>query len=311
MSEKITSDIDTLPSLDVTLAMPYTLTTGLSVATFLAALADHEILGSRCAKCSIVIVPAQDYCGNCGSSADGFLKIAHTGTITAITRGKESTLAFVRLDGADMDILHRVLPKTSVAKIGDRVKAVWASESDKSILTLEGFELSPSEKDSLTPSQFEGEVEGVAQIAYNLDLKYEHAYGPHYGRLFDELATYRRIIGSLCPQCKNVLVPPREFCDVCFVRTAQYVDVADTGKIQAFSVIHLEFVGQTRKPPYVYTEIVLDGSATRLIHSIGGIDISKAQELLKIGMSVKAVWKAPEDCKGSLDDIEYFEPIFE
>lgn len=311
MSEKITSGIDTFPSLDVTLAMPYTLTTGLSVATFLAALADHVILGSRCAKCSMIIVPAQDYCGRCGSAADGFYKIADTGTITAITRGEVSTLAFIHLDGADMDILHRLMPKSSDAKIGDRVRAVWASETDKSILTLEGFELSEGEKDSSTPVKFEGHVEGIAEIPYKLDLQYEHAYGPHYGRLFDEMATYQRIIGSLCPQCKNVLVPPREFCDICFVRTTQYVDVADTGRIQAFSIIHLEFVGQTRKPPYIYTEIVLDGSATRLIHNIGGIDITKANELLKIGMRVKAVWKAPEDCKGSLDDIEYFEPIFE
>ena len=27
-------------------------------------------------------------------------------------------------------------------------------------------------------------------------------------------------------------------------------------------------------------------------------------------MPVKAVWKAPEDCVGTLDDIEYFEPHF-
>ena len=84
---------------------------------------------------------------------------------------------------------------------------------------------------------------------------------------------------------------------------------SDTGRLQAFSVIHLEFVGQTRKPPYVYAEIVLDGSATRLIHTVAGIDVAKAAEQLTIGMPVRAVWKDVADCRGTLDDIDYFEPI--
>ena len=311
MREILQSGIDNFPSLNVTLPMPYTLTAGLSVATFLGALADHEILGSSCPKCSVVIVPAQDYCGVCGSTTEGFLKIAQTGTITAISKGEKFTLAFIRLDGAGMDFLHRMIPGESTPKIGDRVKAVWANEAIPSILGLEGFTLEASSKDLTPPIKFEGEVEGIAVVPYQLDLQYEHAYGPHYGRLFDEIATHQRIIGSLCPKCRNVLVPPRELCDVCFVRTEQYVSVADTGRIQAFSVIHLEFVGQTRTPPYIYCEIVLDGSATRLIHTVGGIDITKAKELLKIGMRVKAVWRSPEECRGSLDDIEYFEPIIE
>ena len=65
------------------------------------------------------------------------------------------------------------------------------------------------------------------------------------------------------------------------VRTERWVDVSDTGVLKAFSIIHLKFVGQTREPPYVYAEIILDGAATRLIHTIGGIDVEKAAETLR------------------------------
>jgi uncharacterized OB-fold protein len=79
--------------------------------------------------------------------------------------------------------------------------------------------------------------------------------------------------------------------------------------IKAFSIIHLEFVGQTREPPYVYAEIVLDGAATRLIHAVGGIEVEEAMEKLSPGTPVRAVWK-DSDPVGTLEDILYFEPVF-
>jgi uncharacterized OB-fold protein len=128
--------------------------------------------------------------------------------------------------------------------------------------------------------------------------------------MFDELATTRRILGVRCPSCKGVLVPPREYCEVCWARTDEWVDVAHTGVLQAFSIIHIEFIGQKSKPPYVYAEIILDGAATRLIHMIGGIAADEAKERLAPGMKVRAVWRDGEPT-GTLEDIEYFEPVFE
>jgi uncharacterized OB-fold protein len=185
---------------------------------------------------------------------------------------------------------------------------VWAETLTKSVLDIDCFRLDSDAPADTLPTD-PGAVKAVAELPYSMTLNYKHSYGPHYGRLFDELASRRRILGSRCPSCLNVLVPPREFCDLCFVRTASHVDVKDTGVLQAFSIIHLEFVGQTRKPPYVYAEIVLDGSATRLIHTMGGFDVAESKELLTVGMAVRAVWKDPADCVGTLNDIEYFEPV--
>ena len=141
----------------------------------------------------------------------------------------------------------------------------------------------------------------------SLKLEYRHARGPYYGRLFDEMQTGGRILGVRCPSCQSTLLPPREMCDICFVKTGTWSEVADTGVLQAFSIIHLKFVGQTREPPYVYAEIMLDGAATKIIHILDGVDIDTAPKLLRPGMRVKAVWK--KELKGSLNDIDHFKLI--
>jgi uncharacterized OB-fold protein len=309
MTDGLLTGIDEDQVLDATIALPYTLTTGRAAGSFLAELGNRHILGSRCDKCDRVMAPPQDYCARCGSPSETFVRMPETGVITAMTRTAKGLLALIRLDGADTDLLHRVTEDGPGVTVGARVKGVWADSVSQSVLDLDGFVLDDSGAKGSTSEV--GEIDPIIELPYSLELDYRHSYGPHYGRLFDELATHRRILGSLCPQCQNVLVPPREYCDLCFVRTAQHVDVADTGRLQAFSVIHLEFVGQTRQPPYVYAEIVLDGSATRLIHTVGGIDVATAAERLQIGMPVKAVWKDVADCRGTLDDIDHFTPIDE
>jgi uncharacterized OB-fold protein len=312
MSNKFNSGIDDDAVLDVQINLPYTLTTGKAAGSFLVALDQKVILGTTCEKCQKVIVPATDYCGACGGQNVGFLEMPHTGAITAVTKVDAKVFIFVRLDGADIDLLHLFHGDLSTAKVGARVIAKWPEsvEVASRITSLAGFELA---KDSTVGSSkpFTGTIEPISEMPYKLSLDYKHSYGPHYGRMFDELATNQRIIGSRCSACHNVLVPPREYCDICYAQTDLYKDVSDAGKLQAFSIINLEFVGQTRTPPYVYGEIVLDGSATRLIHNIGGFDISKAKEILTIGMKVKAVWRPKDQCKGTLDDIEYFQPIFD
>ncbi len=308
MTDGLLTGIDQPQVLETTLSLPYTLTTGRAAGTFLAELGNKRILGSRCDKCARVMTPPQDYCSRCGSASETFVHMPERGTVTAVTRTDRAILALVQLDGSDSGFLHRLAPDSHHAAVGARVRAVWADTPSQSMLDLDCFALDDTGGHAGSAIEV-GEVAVVAELAYSLTLHYKHAYGPHYGRLFDELATHRRILGSLCPSCRNVLVPPREFCDACFVRTAQYVDVADTGILQAFSVIHMEFVGQTRKPPYVYAEIVLDGSATRLIHTIAGFDVTTAAERLQIGMPVRAVWKDRADCHGTLDDIDYFEIV--
>lgn len=307
---QITTGIDEAPVLETSLEMPYTLTTGKAVSGFIEQLARKVIAGTTCAKCERTVVPAQDYCSRCGGDDLTTVAVSSSGTVTAITRTSDGTVALIRLDGVESDLMHRVDESGGSVAVGDRVEAVWALEPVGSILNLRHF--APSSGDAaIAPGELTDvpEEELAAQINYSLSLPYRHAYGPNYGRLFDEFGARSGLLGSRCPNCRNVLVPPRAYCETCFVKTEQFVDVQDAGRIQGFSVIYMEFIGQTREPPYVYAEIVLDGSSTRLIHTVGGVDIDRASELLSIGTRVRAVWKPENQRNGTLDDIDYFEPL--
>jgi uncharacterized OB-fold protein len=291
--------------------LPYKLTTGRAAATFLAELANKKVVGSRCPKCGDVTVPAQDFCAVCRETQEDFVEVAPSGVLRGFTETESGLLGLIRLDGTNADFVHKLLDtELGELEIGQRLSAQWAEEAEGTVLDIAGFALDAEAAEGEV-TELQPDAEPILEQRYSLQLDYQHSYGPYYGTLFDGLATSRRLQGVRCPSCKSVLVPPREYCDVCYVRTAEWVDVADTGTIKAFSVIHLEFVGQVREPPYVYAEIVLDGANTRLIHTIGGIEAAEAPERLQIGMPVRAVWKEGADPIGSLADISHFEPIFE
>jgi uncharacterized OB-fold protein len=308
MSDQLTAASTERKAFAATIALPYTLTAGPAAGTFLAELANHRILGSRCPECGKISAPAQDFCAACSAETGELVELPETGELVAFTRTHAGLLGLVRLDGADAPFAHRVLDaELEALSIGQRVRARWADAAQGGILDLDGFVVDDGTRaDAPEARPYAGDAEPLAELPYRLELEYEHAYGPYYGTLFDELATSRRIMAVKCPSCERALVPPREYCDVCFVRTGEWVDVADTGVIKAFSVIHLEFVGQVREPPYIYAEIVLDGAATRLIHTIGGIDPQEARRTLKPGARVRAVWKEGTEPTGSLEDIDHF-----
>jgi hypothetical protein len=310
---QITTTIDEAPVLETSLEMPYTLTTGKAVSVFIEELGKHVIAGSRCEKCQRTVVPAQDYCTRCGGEQGVFVAVPQSGAVTAITRTDQGAVGLIRLDGVDTDLLHIIDEASGPVSVGDRVEAVWAKEPVGTILSLAAFAPSSAAKSDSAPTELAEPADDdlVKEMKYSLSLPYRHSYGPGYGRLFDELGARRGILGTKCPHCDRVLVPPRAYCEVCYRKTEKFVQVQDTGRLQGFSVIHMEFIGQTRKPPYVYAEIVLDGSATRLIHVVDGIDVANASDILSVGMPVRAVWKPESDRNGTLDDIEYFEPVLE
>ncbi|MBT8447416.1 MAG: OB-fold domain-containing protein, partial [Gammaproteobacteria bacterium] len=150
-------------------------------------------------------------------------------------------------------------------------------------------------------------AEPLEVIPYKMELHYEHAFGPYYGRMFDEIKHNRRIMGVKQPEGERAYLPPREACDITHKKTGNWVEVEQTGTVRAMSIINLEFVGQRRKPPYIYAEINLDGASTRLIHTVAGFDMDRAKELVKPGTRVRAVWA--DKHTGSLEDISHFEII--
>jgi uncharacterized protein len=296
-----------LPPFKSTLSMPYTLTPGRAAGTFLAEIGGHRIVGSKFKPSGKVVVPAQDFCPLSGDSDFDFVEAPSTGTLTAFTETSAGLIGLVRIDGSDVDFPHRVVnAKLADLSVGARVEAVWADGVATSITAIAGFRLAPGAPvGSIRP--LADPAKPVEVVPYKMELHYEHAFGPYYGRLFDEIKHNRRIMGVRTPDGDGALLPPREICDVTHKPTGTWVELKQTGTVRAMSVIHLEFVGQKQPPPYVYAEIMLDGASTRLIHNVAGFDMSRAKELVKPGTRVRAVWR--EQRTGALDDISHFEII--
>jgi uncharacterized OB-fold protein len=301
-----TYPIDLAPFKSV-LSMPYTLTPGPAAGTFLAEIGKGRIVGSKFKGSGTVVAPALDFCPKSGDSEFELVLVPNVGTISSFTETEKGLIALIRLDGTDFDFCHRIVSAAyEDLKVGARVEAVWAKGVENSVLAIEGFRLAPGAKaGSVAPLN---DAEKPLQVVpYHMDLHYEHAFGPYYGRLFDEIKTNRRIMGVRTPDGEGAFLPPREFCDITHKPSGTWVELKQTGVVRAMSVIHLEFLGQKQPPPYIYAEIILDGASTKLIHNIAGIDMSRAKELVKPGTRVRAVWR--EERTGSLADISHFEVI--
>lgn len=295
-----------MPTFHAEISLPYTLTPGQAAGTFLAEMKNRRIVGSRFAN-GEVVAPAQDFAASDGEPMEGFVEAPQTGEIAAFTRVDGIIIAFISLDGCSNRFPHRILADLEDVFIGARVKAVWDDGFENSILAIKGFALAPDEPVGTVSELLETEAP-VGSLDYALSLHYEHAYGPYYGRMFDEIKGFGRLMGVRTSGGDAALLPPREIDDVTHKPTGTWKTCADTGTIRGCSIINMEFMGQTRKPPYVYAEIVLDGASTRLIHMIDIDDVEHAKKNIGPGTRVRAIWTQGER-KGSMADIERFEVI--
>ena len=288
------------------ISMPYTLTPGRAAGTFLAEVKNRRIIASRFPS-GRVIAPAQDFSSLDGEELETFAEAPQTGTLTAFTRVDGKVIGFIRLDGCDNDFPHRILADLGELSIGQRVAAEWDDGVENSVLAIKGFKPAPDAPVGAVKSLVATE-QPLGVIPYSMTLHYEHAYGPYYGRLFDEIRENGQVMGVRRPGVDMALLPPREIDDITHQRTGTWKVCADTGAIRACSIINMEVYGQTRKVPYVYAEIVLDGASTRMIHVIEIDDLETAKRTIKPGTRVRAVWTKGER-KGRVSDIERFEVI--
>lgn len=134
------------------------------------------------------------------------------------------------------------------------------------------------------------------------------AIGKYLGRLKEG-----RILGIRCPDCHRTLVPPRAFCELCFRPLGDWVELADTGRINTYSVSYVNWDASRRRTPEVPAVIEIDGASPGMgiLHLIGeaGDSLEEITARLKLGTPVQAVWKPVEEREGAITDIRYFKPI--
>lgn len=104
---------------------------------------------------------------------------------------------------------------------------------------------------------------------------------------FRQYLSEKKLMGSYCPECDQVYVPPRAFCADAPDANLEWRELSGKGKLVAFTVIHIGpqamiNAGYDRDNPYV-TGIVELEEGVRISAFIQGVD-AKNPASIAIGM---------------------------
>ncbi|MFQ5875637.1 MAG: Zn-ribbon domain-containing OB-fold protein [Dehalococcoidia bacterium] len=124
-------------------------------------------------------------------------------------------------------------------------------------------------------------------------------------RFFREIKDNARFVGTHCPNCDITYVPPRLYCERCFAKLDDWVEVESTGTVHTYTILHLALDGSPLEEPEILAFVELDGSDGGLVHRLGEVDPDEVE----IGMRVEAIFKPEAERKGSILDIGYFRPL--
>jgi len=138
-----------------------------------------------------------------------------------------------------------------------------------------------------------------------MEPDYAYTLGIAGERFFKELKENGRIMGAKCKKCGKVYVPPKLYCEECFEKIEEWIDVGTKGKIYTYTVVYLDEHGRKLEKPVIYALIKFNRAFGGLIHKIGEV---KPEEV-KIGMLVEAVFKLQTEREGTINDIKYFKPV--
>ena len=134
------------------ISVPYTWWVGEVGSRFLIALRDEEkILGTRCKGCNKVYVPPRRNCGTCFVDVDEWVELGREGVVTAHTIVRFEyplqpvnppfAYAIIKLDGADVGLVHLIKEDLDALKNGVRVRAVFKRERTGHILDIDSFKI--------------------------------------------------------------------------------------------------------------------------------------------------------------------------
>lgn len=160
--------------------------------------------------------------------------------------------------------------------------------------------------DTIYLSEKDFETGRVLYETWTPKARYAWDAGIAIGRYLAELKN-GRLVGVHCPNCGRIMVPPRMFCQDCFVPVDGFVPLRDTGTVVTFSVCYVTWDMVRIKEPLIPAVIAIDGASPGMgiLHLLGEVK----PEDVRVGMRVQAVWKPAEERVGAITDIRYFKPI--
>ena len=145
-----------------------------------------------------------------------------------------------------------------------------------------------------------------AKVWYgNMPLESEYTVGIAGEEFFRAIKDRGVITGTLCPVCDLTYVPPSMYCERCFTKLEEWVEVGSQGTVYTYTILTRSLDDQPLDEPEVLALVELEGAHGGLVHRLGEISLDEVE----IGMEVEAVFKSQEEREGSILDIAYFKPI--
>jgi uncharacterized protein len=302
----------------------YTRSLGPTLSQFMTALAGRRILGARGAD-GRVHAPPFEYDPVSLAPPSELVEVGPEGSVTSWSWAPQPmegqplarpfAWALIRLDGADTAMLHAVDAGSAAAmRTGMRVRPRWAPSTVGHIRDIACFEpcgapeQAAPEQAALEQATQEqaGATQPVTMITTPVRLHYEHTVSPEESSYLRGLAA-GRLLGQRCPACGKVYIPPRGACPTDGVPTTDEVELPDIGTVTTFCVVNVPYPGQRVAPPYVAAAVLLDGADIPFQHLILGCEPGE----VRMGMRVRAVWKAPEEWGTTPENIDHFRPAGE
>ncbi len=143
----------------------------------------------------------------------------------------------------------------------------------------------------------------------HLEYDFHWHMGYYWSKYLNELRENKRFMGVKCPKCGTVYNPPRVNCGKCFVEMNEWVELADEGTLEGFTIVRFPYIdpnnGGMKQVPFTSIWVTLDGADTRMMHFCNEYD----ERDLEVGMRMRAVWN--EKRVGSIHDVKYFEVVKE
>ncbi len=147
----------------------------------------------------------------------------------------------------------------------------------------------------------QGKIDLLRHVPGKMEVeKYVYTPGIH-GLEFAKALREGKILAGKCGE--ELYVPPKTFCPN--GSPEELVDVTDAEwEVVTYTIIHEDLEGNKLSEPQIVAVVKPVEAVTGLIHYV------KADpDLIHPGMRVRPVFKKPEERKGLITDIEYFEPV--
>lgn len=112
-----------------------------------------------------------------------------------------------------------------------------------------------------------------------------------------------KILATKCGNCGKVYLPPRMYCEDCFCEMTEWLEVANKGIVDTYTIVHVDRDENPLDTPEIYAFIRIEGTDGGFVHTL-----HVPAESVEIGMPVKAVFKKEKEREGRITDILYFEP---